>query len=284
MADPHFGEIRVDQIPEERLHAIRRQAFDASHDFFVSLVLNDHLLGSGTLVDAYGTLGILTAYHLAEQLDADRSGFLCSPLGEFPHRFEIPRQCIEHIPLGKPDPRVAADGPDLSFLRLLGEPLISILKGKKSFYRVSGKSFDELRALGPEKMFWWVIGAPAEISRPMTSKTDSGALMAKHLIAEAAFKSLTSRNDLETLTLTLKAGDHPFPASYQGASGGGVWVSSLMLDHPGAALRTIELSPCFLAGVMFYQRAVDTVNRCTEIVANGPRSIESLLERFRSAQ
>src|SRR5438874_346949 len=117
MAHAYFGEIPTERIPEERIQTIRRQAFDASHDFFVSLVFNDLLLGSGSLVDAWGTLGILTAYHLAKQLDADRSGSLCSPLADFPHRFEIPRECIEHIPLGTPDPTAEVEGPDLSFLR-----------------------------------------------------------------------------------------------------------------------------------------------------------------------
>jgi hypothetical protein len=281
MDNSRLGEIEVRKIPEDRLRVIQRQAFDASHDFFLSIIFDDVLQGSGTLVDAWGTLGILTAHHVAVKLDNDPFLQLCSPLTDSPHRFEIPRECIEHIPLGVPNPGTKADGPDLSFLKLSGVETISTLKSKKSFYRISDKPFDVFRTMGLEKLFWWILGAPAQISRPMTSTSDEGALMAKHLIAEAHYKSLTHRGNLDILRLILNAGEAPFPNDYRGASGGSVWVSALTLEQPGADLSTIELTPCFLAGVLFYQSDLDPVSQSREILANGPRTIEWLLERFK---
>jgi hypothetical protein len=161
-------------------------AHDASHDFFVSIIFNDLLRGSGTLIDAWGTLGVLTAYHVAERtLDCDPDGTLTLNIDDRPHRFEIPRCCIEHVPLGVPDRNRPESGPDLSFLKLSGTSVISTLKSKKSFYRIAGKSFDDYRKIDPEKLFWWIVGAPGSMHRPMSSTTDEGALLAKHLIAEA---------------------------------------------------------------------------------------------------
>jgi hypothetical protein len=280
MNDQRFGEIQISEIPAERLALIQRQALDASHDFFVSLVFDDVLQGSGTLIDAWGSLGILTAHHVAVKLDKDPFLQVCSPLAHFPHRFEIPRECIEHIPLGIPDPQAKADGPDLSFLKLSGPEIIDCLKSRKSFYRVCGKRFDQFRVMGLEKLFWWIVGAPAEISRPMTSTSNEGALMAKHLIAQAAFKSLTNQSNVDILRLVLNAGDYPFPAHYGGVSGGGVWVSSLIAEGPDADASTVDLTPCHLAGVAFYQGDLDPDNRCRVLFANGPLTLEVLLKRF----
>jgi hypothetical protein len=284
MDDSRFGEIEVGKIPEDHFLRIQRRALDASHDFFVSLIFNNVLRGSGTLIDAWGTLGILTAHHVAIKLDRDPFCHVCSPIADSPHRFEIPRECIEHIPLGIPNPEAEADGPDLSFLKLSGEGIISALKSRKSFYRVSGKTFDQFRAMDLAKLFWWILGAPAEISRPMTSVYDEGALMAKHLIAQAGYMSLTDRGDLDILRLILKAGDDPFPINYGGVSGGGAWVSALTSEGPDADPSTIELTPCHLAGVVFYQGDLDADNRSREILANGPRTLASLLKRFERKQ
>jgi hypothetical protein len=281
MDDPLIGEIELGKIPQDRFFAVRRQAVDVSHDFFVSIIFDDVLRGSGTLVDAWGSLGILTAYHVAHKtLDRDPFSSVCLNVADFPHRFEIPRECIEHIPLGIPRPGLEADGPDLSFLKLSGEPVISRLKSRKSFYRLSGKTFDEFRAMEPEKLFWWILGAPASISRPMTSTSNEGALMAKHLIAEAGYAGVTDRGNLDVLRLALNAGDDPFPKDYRGASGGPVWVSALTMEEPEADLSTVEYMPCHLAGVVFYQGDLNSADRWREILANGPRSLETLLQRF----
>jgi hypothetical protein len=237
MDDERYGEILLRDLPEEHFSAIKKRAHDASHDFFVSIIFDDLLRGSGTLIDAWGTLGILTAYHVAERtLDRDRNGTFALNIDDRPHRFEIPRCCIEHVPLGVPDKDRPESGPDLSLLRLSGASTISTLKSKKSFYRIGGKSFDDYRGIDPERLFWWIVGAPGSMHRPMSSTTDKGSLLAKHLIAEARYGGTTERGGLDILRLVLLAGRNPFPRNYQGVSGGGVWVSALTMER-GYLLR-----------------------------------------------
>jgi hypothetical protein len=280
MDNERYGEIILRDLPEEHLSAIKKRAHDASHDFFVSIIFNDLLRGSGTLIDAWGTHGILTAYHVAEgTLDRAPDGMFALNIDDRPHRFEIPRCCIEHIPLGVPDEIRPENGPDLSLLRLSGASIISTLKSKKSFYRIGGKSFDDYREIDPQKLFWWIVGAPGSMHRPMSSTTDEGALLAKHLIAEAGYGGMTERGSLDILRLVLLAGQNPFPRNYQGVSGGGVWVSALTMER-GAALTTTELTPCHLAGVVYYQGDLNANSDSREIFANGPLSLASLLKQF----
>jgi hypothetical protein len=45
---PRFGEAKIADIPAEHFAAIKRRAYDESHDFFVSIIFDDVLFGSGT--------------------------------------------------------------------------------------------------------------------------------------------------------------------------------------------------------------------------------------------
>lgn len=281
MDDDNYGKIILDELPQAHLSAIKKAAHDASHDFFVSIIFNDLLRGSGTLIDAWGTLGVLTAYHVAENtLDSDPNGTLALNIDNRPHRFEIPRCCVEHIPLGVPDKKREEIGPDLSLLKLSGASIISTLKSKKSFYRIRGKSFDNYTEMNPEELFWWIVGAPGSMHRPMSSTRDEGALFAKHLIAEAGYGGITENGSLDVLRLVLLAGQNPFPRNYQGVSGGGVWVSALTMER-GAPLVTTEFTPCHLAGVAYYQGDLSSNSDSREIFANGPGSLASLLKQFK---
>jgi hypothetical protein len=281
---PRFGEAKIADIPAEHFAAIKRLAHDESHDFFVSIIFDDVLFGSGTLIDAWGTLGVLTAYHVAQRsLDRDPDGILALNIDDRPHRFEIPRCCVEHIPLGVPDKNYLEKGLDLSFLKLSGLSIISTLKSKKSFYRIGGKSFDDYAEMDPAKLFWWVIGAPGSTHRAMTSTSDEGALLAKHLIAEAGYGGTIERGDLDILRLVLLAGKNPFPRNYKGVSGGPVWTSALTMEY-GAPLTTSEFTPCHLAGIVYYQGDLSEEGDSRELLANGPRSLASLLKQFETQE
>jgi hypothetical protein len=156
--------------------------------------------------------------------------------------------------------------------------MLATLKSKKSFYRVSDKSFDQYRQLPLDKVFWFLAGAPAAKARPMTSKTREGALAAEHLVAEAGFKELSSNGELEYLRLQLIAGTDPFPENYKGVSGGGVWIAPMTMDRPDD-FGSLAVEPCHLAGVAYWQG--EFVNGSREIVANGPRSLDVLLQKLR---
>jgi hypothetical protein len=192
---------------------------------------------------------------------------------DYPHRFEIDRCCIEHVPFGVPKGR-AEEGPDLSFLKLAGEPMMSTLKSKKSFYRVSEKSFNNYNVLPPEQLNWWVFGAPAVMAKPMTSKTFEGALFAKHLIAQAGYVSRDEHESFDILRLNLIAGAEPFPDDYRGVSGGGVWIAPLAMEKE-KWLSSLSIENCHLAGVAYFQG--DLANGSREIFANGPKALDVLV-------
>lgn len=259
-------------IPTDKFLEFKNQATDEIEDFSVSLIFNSELRGSGTLIDAFGTLGVLTAHHVvAQTLDRDKSATFGLNIAKHLHRFEIPRECVEHIPLGWPQSKeYTASGPDLSFLKLSGEPILSTIKSKKRFYRITGNPIDEFRVSDLQKApFWWIAGAPLCRS----SRSDRGALTAKHLVAEVNFKSLTQRGKFDYLTLDAGSGEHSFPADYNGVSGGGVWFSPLLIEDENK-FDTLTIGRCQLMGVAYFQ--MDPINNRREILAHGPGSFESL--------
>jgi hypothetical protein len=264
-------------LPLDRVAQLKERTAREIHDFTISFVLDDELCGSGTLVDAFGTLGILTAFHVAEEVERDPDRTLALVIAGHIHRFELPRACIEHIPIGKPlDDREEA-GPDLSFFRLRDGPKLWTIKSKKSFYRISGKSFDDFRCLPLEKVFWWIAGAPAASSTPMTSMSREGALIAVHLIAEASYKSLSRTDGFDVLTLNINADTSPFPQDYRGCSGGGVWVAPLTMD-PEKGIETLGIDRCRLAGIAYFQG--DLIDGSRDIFANGPDSLQQLIGKL----
>ena len=80
-----------------------------------SQVFREIPIGSGTFVNTCGLEGILTAYHVAKDLD-DLSEY-CICMSEKPERQEIHADDFKHVPIGiLPDGAKVEDGPDLSFL------------------------------------------------------------------------------------------------------------------------------------------------------------------------
>src|SRR4051794_27378777 len=96
---------RETDIPAHIKHAGTREMANYS----VSLILRQRLIGSGTLIRVADKHAILTAAHVAKILEnADYVGV------NHPHGFFIPKQCLEHIPVGASETLDTADGPDLS--------------------------------------------------------------------------------------------------------------------------------------------------------------------------
>ena len=121
------------EIPTDRFIEFKNKAADEIEDFSVSFIFNSELYGSGTLVDISGTLGVLTAHHVvAPTLDCDKEGTFGLNIAKHLHQFEIPRECIEHVPIGHPAKlgSYTESGPDLSFLELSGEPICLRLRAK----------------------------------------------------------------------------------------------------------------------------------------------------------
>ena len=100
-------------LPLDRIAQLKERTARDIDDFTISFALDNELRGSGTLVDAFGTLGILTAFHVAEEVERDPDRKLALIIARHVHRFELPRICTEHIPIGKPAKGREEAGPDL---------------------------------------------------------------------------------------------------------------------------------------------------------------------------
>lgn len=276
-ANPSFGEFSIAKsVPHyaELLEA----ANEAITHFSVGIAYNDKLCGSGTLVDAFGSLGILTAHHVVEATLLSRTeGDFALIIKSGPHRFVIDPRWIDCISVGIPANE--GDHPDLTFLRLNNPNVLSTLKSLKSFYRISGKSFDPYRMLPLSKVPWFVSGAPETLSTPMTSTTEEGALRATILIAEATFENLIQDPAGEVLEVSLSISPSPFTHDYRGVSGGGVWIAPLCSEGPDAPSETITIEACHLAGVAFAQSELDDRMK---ILANGPRTLAKLEDKVKA--
>lgn len=273
-----FGYYKHGDLSPEALDTMRRALHVATRevsDFTVSFVSRQQTLGSGTLVTAHGHPGVLTAFHVAEELQARGEAFGIN-VSEQVHQFIWELDWVEIIPIGKPSDRRRPElGPDLAFLRLLEPQRLGTLRSKKSFYRLDGRSFDQWRKYPFQHMPWWIAGSPAEFSTSIGEPgTAQHILSASHFHAEATFESLEERGDFDFVRLEVTAGAHSFPANYGGVSGGGIWLTPLALD-PDTGPTTIRKEPPFLVGTAFVQSAEDGHKR--HIIGHGPKSLYSIV-------
>ncbi len=116
------------------------------------------LIGSGTLVDINGTLGILTAHHVIDALPSHGNlGFIVS---EQLHRPLIEAQALVNISIAKgSNPSI---GPDLGFIKL-PHTIIGLLKARRSFYNLS-KNRERILHKPPANNLglWCLSGIPDE--------------------------------------------------------------------------------------------------------------------------
>jgi hypothetical protein len=135
-----FGLHPVDQIPASIKDAA---TLEMSH-FMVSLIINQELIGSGTLVRVDDAFTILTAHHVAELVERDQATHLGVNIAAEPHGFFLPVQTLEHTVVGRCPHGIDEErGPDLSLLRVLDRQAIGTIESKKSFYNLDVPSRDQ---------------------------------------------------------------------------------------------------------------------------------------------
>jgi len=165
---PDFEDRRWGEFPEALVRKLNYQATTAINDFSVSFVLGKNQMGSGTLVDAYGARGILTASHVVEEFERHADLPIFMIISRKVYRFNLPRECFEHIPLGRPkDIQRPELGPDLSFLKLApATRQLAALEAIKSFYHIRDNPLNvhdrlSIEDIPFEKLSWWLAGSPA---------------------------------------------------------------------------------------------------------------------------
>jgi hypothetical protein len=267
-----FEYYRNDELPQELIAKVKKQIVREISDFGVSLIRDQDLAGSGVLVSVGPKTGILTALHVAESAIGHRKTPIGLNIAQHDHQFFVASELIQPIVIGRPPLNKFTDqGPDLCFLAILDVNILSIIRSRKSIYRLDGRSFDKYRELPLEQMPWWVAGSPDEFSKHYGKRgTASHVLGVSHFHAEGTFTSIEERGQFDFVSLDLNAGNHGFPSKYGGVSGGGIWMAPFTMN-PDVGKTSIGYEPPFLAGIAFYEGELRDGHR--RLTGHGPKSI-----------
>jgi hypothetical protein len=264
-----FGYHREVLTPEKvkELHAsITREIFD----FTVAFVLNHAVCGSGTLVRSNGKFGVLTATHVLEQFAGSKKQRVGLIISENAHQFILEPDHVERSDFLGAIGDEPSTGPDISFLQLLSPTDESNICARKSVYLIDGRSFSKFDGFPVKDGSWWIAGAPDQKSESEGAGAQN-VLKATLFVGEGRFVSIVDSTTYDLIRVAMIAGNHTFPDNYEGVSGGGIWISCFTMD-PDEGKETVGYDPPFLAGVAFYQTAIDTIAERT-IVGHGPSSI-----------
>lgn len=262
----------VDMMFRQLLDKATREIYDHS----VSLILDQKLIGSGTLVDVSGLAGILTAGHVSDLIRKRPHDEIGIAVANHRHEFFVPVSHLENFVIGhRAVNRGEERGPDLSFLRILDLNKLATLRSKKSFFRVDSKTFSRLREIPPDKVGWFIAGAPAEFSPYVGTKgAPERILDIGLLVGGATFRSVYDHEGFDYVRLSVNAGEHDFPSHFGGVSGGGIWLVPFTIC-PEKGPVSLDYKAVFLAGVAFFQSDLKEKER--EIIGHGPSSIYTRL-------
>ena len=208
---------------------------------------NAKLIGSGTFVSIEGIRGIITAQHVAQEMD--RTSETEIVLMDHEHRYTIKNQFLTIIQLTKSI--VPGNGPDLAFIRL-PTTIAAEISSYKSFFNLSSDR-GVLLSEPPELHygFWVAYGSPAEWLKTEASNFRPGETLS--LCGYCSIGGLNSLYEKEgydyyEMELDYTSSD-AIPQSLGGFSGGGLWQITLK----GPSLDKLEPDKYFFSGVAFYQ-------------------------------
>ncbi len=212
------------------------------------LVTGDGRISSGTLVNACGFYGILTAHHVAKVI-FEFPEFAIAPSERNPTSLWPKSEHLQHVILGKAPESEEQNGPDLSFMIIRDFNLIETLRSLKSFYylETSNTSYFNLET---HKMTWAISGSPAEAKELIQPNYKGGPLTKlRNFVGETTYHSRTVRNDFDYIELKCLCGVANYPKNYKGVSGGGFWLLPMLFDSNQQIVHGAPI----LAGVAFYQ-------------------------------
>jgi hypothetical protein len=245
-------DIRITDIPPEFYQSATRRIIDYLIGI-VRITETQHkedavLIGSGTLVDINGTLGILTAHHVIDALPSHGNlGFIVS---EQLHRPLIEAQALVHIRIAKGSN--LSIGPDLGFIKL-PHTIIGLLKARRSFYNLS-KNRERILHEPPANNLglWCLSGIPDE--KTLTEGPSREFETVKGFLEFCAFGLGISNYHIlggfDYFDFDVFYNERPqSPISFGGMSGGGLWQVLIAQDEKGRVI----LKESILSGVAFYQ-------------------------------
>jgi hypothetical protein len=210
-------------------------------------VLPDGRTGSGTFINACGVEGILTANHVADALRREDGFCLC--VHRQSHYLAVSTKHTELVEIGIQGENLE-DGPDLAFVIFRDAKLLGTLRSLKSFCYLESQNREFFESPHLNRMNWVIAGSPFEAVKV----SQEGRIINVNFInfaGEAFFCRQSSRNGFDYFDLRILSGEGVFPQSYEGVSGGGIWLIPLEID--GNDHATIGYARPILAGVAFYQ-------------------------------
>jgi hypothetical protein len=207
------------------------------------------LIGSGTFVSIDGVDGILTAHHVARQLDMGSSlGVICVPEE---HRKDIQFDLIEVIEVARGS--VESEGPDLSFIKL-PRAFVSEIRAYKQFFNMSLHRERTLNGpMARHDGIWFICGIPDELTTEEKSQRESGQAKFFHSICGmVAPNKEYSIKEYDYIEADIDGNAPQIVSTFGGVSGGGLWQVPLRRNPDG----NIEPSDYILSGVAFYESGI----------------------------
>lgn len=222
-------------------------------NYTVMLATEGRSCGSGTLVSHGATFGVLTAAHVIDHLMHEEK----CPMIELVFRTTEHRLSVEKKYLGIRRYRGEggpADGPDVALIAIADQRALGTIKAAKSFLPFGpdmSPIFDAMPK--PETALCCFAGAPAELDTETgTRGTASHVLTQKLFLGRTQIVESRSQGPFHYLGCASLAGEHGFPKSFGGVSGGGIWHIPLEMVR-SSEKSSLRYLPPELIGVAFYQ-------------------------------
>jgi len=231
---------------------------------------NPAMHGSGTLVTVKGRALFLTAHHVLYGKGA-KKGLMhfpgwCVWLSRYGRQPVYARDLFVGIPIAAPTLR--AGEPDLAAVLLPLNVETNLRSFEKAFYRLDGGAVIEPEDVATKPGALMVTaGAPAEY----TTESPEGRTSV-FLLGYGRTMAIQRRRGFSFISLGVSYKDGAFPPrSFEGMSGGGVWIVPTVEGEGGAARVDGRAT---LIGVVFRQIARN--NRVTSVRCHGSRDIYEL--------
>lgn len=222
-------------------------------------------IGSGTFVSIGNVYGILTAQHVAKELDSDCALGLALLKSEHIHIIEWQYLDIIHVASAA----IPAEGPDLAFI-VLPIPSVSAIRAVKSFYNLLADRERILSSLfALDWGIWFLCGAPGvNTAKESSALGYEGVFDFGGMCYAAGADREFEKEGYDYIELEVEYKDGAdLPSTFGGMSGGGLWQVPLRQNEGGA----LEPSDLLLSGVIFYESPIENQRRF--IRCHGRRSI-----------
>lgn len=233
-------------------------------------------LGSGVLVRIGKVSGVLTASHVLKAMPTKGEiGIVTFPTRS--EKLQMYRLNVKFLaPLTIGSKPWGSRGPDIAFLKL-PLPDVSTLDATNTFLNLEKRLSKITKAPQPTKNSIYEVGGVLD-----ELTTDKKPASTKYLtkkfegrVHDVTIAPMTNTRKWDRIQATPNTiGDNPFPTSFGGMSGGGLWKIFVSLDEKGKP-KIVENRLC---GIMYFQ----TRRSKRRLVCHGQKSIyEEMVARIK---